>query len=155
MWRAAVSPNLNSISPFTNCETTSTALIMLIIPLTKLREFNWIIDRFFLFDSFYNPSLQCNPLWNVKASFTENFCYKHWSASRKCWSSACMSTQALWAHSSSNADLKVYLVKMSAVKWILVFFLCSVLTCLCPAFYLIYTNVLCLDYCTVNNKYFN
>ena len=81
---------------------------------------NWQI--FFLFDSFYNPSLQCNPLWNVKASFTENFCYKHWSASRKCWSSACMSTQALWAHSSSNADLKVYLVKMSAVKWILVFF---------------------------------
>ena len=25
----------------------------------------------------------------------------------------------------------------------------------CPAFYLIYTDVLCLDYCTVNNKYFN
>ena len=51
-----------------------------------------------------------------------------------------------------------YTLLMSAIKWILVssfsvfwsnFYLP------CPTFYLICTDVLCLDYCTVNNKYFN
>ena len=154
------SSNLNSISPFTNSETTSSALITSIIPLTNLIhwEINWIIYWFFWFGLPVFTTRLYNAILFGMSKLHSIFCHEYWARLKVLI--VCMSTRALWAHSSSNAELKVYLVnECHHVNFSFVFFCVlnptSDTTYQCPAFYLIYTNVLCLDYCTVNNKYFN